>query len=150
MPIAEPVSVRFERAYMPEPNSGCWLWLQFLTSDGYGSIRSGNRMHPAHRVAYELYRGEIPVGLVIDHLCRNRCCVNPWHLEVVTRRENTLRGNGPSAQQAKRKTCALGHELIPVGFRRERRCRECVNAASRRYQQRERAKRSAATQQVRP
>lgn len=150
MPVAEPVSVRFERAYMPEPNSGCWLWLNFLTDDGYGVIFSDRKTKRAHRVAYELFRGEIPDGLVIDHLCRNRCCVNPWHLEIVTRRENTLRGVGPSAQQAKQKTCAFGHELIPVRYRRERRCRECVNAASRRYKQRERAKRATAAQTVRP
>ena len=67
----------------------------------------------AHRVAYEKAYGPIPEGLVIDHLCRNGLCVNPEHLEAVTRKENILRGEGACAQNARKTHCKRGHELIP-------------------------------------
>ena len=83
---------RFELMYMPEPNSGCWLWLGSLPPPGYARINIKGKSIMAHRFAYKYYRGCIPTGLVIDHLCRMRSCVNPWHMEVVTNRENILRG----------------------------------------------------------
>lgn len=89
---------RFERKYMPEPNSGCWLWLNALDKGGYGvfTIRRGvgNKANiAAHRFSYETYAGPIPEGRVVDHLCRVRSCVNPSHMELVTQRENVLRGD---------------------------------------------------------
>lgn len=87
---------RFMSHVSPEPNSGCWLWTASGGSGGYGSFSIGraraNLM--AHRVSYEMFRGPIPEGLHIDHLCRVRCCVNPAHLEPVTPRENVNRGIG--------------------------------------------------------
>ena len=82
----------------------------------------------AHRVSYELFRGPIPDGLQIDHLCRIRHCVNPDHLEAVTQRENILRGTSPSAKAAARDACINGHPYTPENtklFRGDRQCRTC-------------------------
>lgn len=78
----------------------CWLWIGPLDRYGYGKYRRSNRHTGAHRIAYQLLVGEIPEGLVIDHLCRNRACVNPWHMDPVTNRENILRGH-----TGKRRNC---------------------------------------------
>ena len=100
---------RFEEKYIPEPNSGCWLWTA-STSNGYGIIKVRGRFRGAHRVSYEIYRGAIPPGFVTDHLCRVPCCVNPDHLEVVTIGENVRRGDN----HHRRKTaCKRGHPFTP-------------------------------------
>lgn len=89
---------RFEMKYQPEPMSGCWLWTGAIDYDGYGAFtsatfRNGKYVQVrAHRFAYETFRGVIPDGLVIDHLCRTPGCVNPDHLEPVTQAENHRRG----------------------------------------------------------
>lgn len=70
----------------------CWIWTGCLYPTGYGLFVGNDRLpHRAHRIAYELWKGPIPAGLVIDHLCCNRACCNPAHLEAVTQRENVLR-----------------------------------------------------------
>ena len=75
-----------------EEDSGCWVWTGFRSSpQGYGGIKIGGVRLVAHRVAYETWVGPIPAGLQLDHLCRNRPCVNPAHLEPVTRQENMRR-----------------------------------------------------------
>ena len=89
---------RFVPKYIPEPNSGCWLWVAMLGSGGYGRFKVGNKNVYAHRLSYEHHVGAIPEGLDLDHLCRTRCCVNPTHLEPVTRKENIRRGLGNCAQ----------------------------------------------------
>lgn len=129
---------RFAEKWMPGED-GCWQWTGAIElSQGYGQIRTGGpgggRRTRAHRVAYELYVGPIPEGLQIDHLCRNRGCVNPSHLEAVDSRTNTLRGEGISAQYARRTICGKGHSLegenlywaTPKNANRPvRQCREC-------------------------
>lgn len=65
----------------------------------------------AHRVSYEIFIEEIPQGFLIDHLCRNRACVNPWHMEVVTNKENVLRGFGACAVNARKTHCKYGHKF---------------------------------------
>jgi hypothetical protein len=92
-----------ERRAQPEPNSGCLLWLGYVTPKGYGSLKFNGHMRLAHRVAYEMTKGPIKKPLHIDHLCRVRCCVNPIHLEAVTIGENNrrsdLRNNGKRRRQ---------------------------------------------------
>src|SRR5579875_211929 len=69
----------------------CWLWTGAVTSSGYGSVGHSGRARSTHRLAYELLTGDIPSGLTIDHLCRNKLCCNPKHLEPVTIGENVRR-----------------------------------------------------------
>lgn len=88
----------------------CWPWVGSRT-DGYGRLRGGRGNVLAHRLLYETLVGNIPEGRVLDHLCRNRACVRPSHLEVVTNRENGLRGIGPQAEHARKTHCIYGHEF---------------------------------------
>lgn len=97
--------------YVPEPNTGCWLWMRTLTGAGYGGQSLFGKKRLAHRISYELLRGPIPAGLQIDHLCRCRSCVNPDHMETITRRENILRGMSPLAINARKTHCRHGHEF---------------------------------------
>lgn len=91
----------------------CWPWKLSKTPAGYGQLSSRGRQLYAHRVAYELATGPIPKGLVIDHLCRNRACCNPSHLEPVSNAENILRGESPAAANARKERCPKGHEFTP-------------------------------------
>lgn len=80
-----------DRIYI-EPNSGCWLWTGATTSGGYSSIRTNGSARQGHLVIYEMLRGPLPEPFSeLDHLCRTRCCVNPDHMEPVTRGENNRR-----------------------------------------------------------
>lgn len=104
-----PAAERFHDLYEPEPNTGCWLWVGTTREDGYGRISVKGRHVSAHRFAYELLVGPIPAGLQIDHLCRQRSCVNPRHLEPVTAHENTLRGETVNAKNTAKTVCKNGH-----------------------------------------
>lgn len=109
----------------------CWEW-QSSKKYGYGQVRVDSKLHLAHRLVYEALIGPIPEGLDIDHLCRNRACVNPLHMEPVTRRENLLRGEGVVAINAAKTHCLRGHPFegdnLRINQRKygiERACREC-------------------------
>jgi hypothetical protein len=127
--------------------SGCWEWAG-ERNGGYGRIRLDGRWKRMHRLTYELLIGPFPNGLISDHLCRNRWCVNPLHLEPVTYRENALRGIGPTAVNARATHCLRGHPFDeantiwrPSGGRD---CRACRSAAHLRLTERRRQRRSAA------
>lgn len=109
--------------------AGCWNWLAAPDSKGYGRFTIRQVRMAAHRFMYELMIGPIPDGLQLDHLCRNRMCVRPDHLEPVTQQENLHRGDGPAGINHRKAHCLHGHELhsFVASDRRHprRRCREC-------------------------
>lgn len=110
---------------------GCWRWIGSKRTHGYGGIRVGGRIRAAHRVLYEDILGPIPDGLFLDHLCRNKWCVNPLHLEPVDTKTNTLRGIGPTAVNARKTHCKYGHPLEPKHWFRY--CRTCAHANHKRW-----------------
>lgn len=109
----------------------CWLWTAAMAGPGeekYGHVSFGAGMQRCHILTYEAARGPVPYGLVIDHLCRVRRCVNPSHLEAVTTRENLLRGTGIIAIAASKTHCVNGHGLTGMNLlidEGKRRCAEC-------------------------
>jgi hypothetical protein len=125
---------RIESKISPEPNSGCWLWDGARFDTGYGKTFIGEKRVLAHRVVYELLRGPIPQGLQIDHLCRVRCCVNPDHMEPVTRVVNVMRGESPIAKNARKTHCLNGHEFSAdntyILKDKSRLCRACNRVAA--------------------
>lgn len=123
--------------------SGCVEWIGSIAADGYGSATIGMlpngqaRLRVAHRVVWEMWNGPVPAGLELDHLCRNRCCVNPAHLEPVSQAENNRRSASPSALNAKKTHCKRGHEFTPANTSLVRggpgrQCRICRRNAMRR------------------
>jgi hypothetical protein len=87
----------------------CWLWTAKINQYGYGDFGLRSRLVKAHRLSYTILVGSIPDGLTLDHLCRVRNCVNPRHLEAVTQRVNTLRGDGFAADHAAKTKCPNDH-----------------------------------------
>ena len=117
--------------------SGCWSWNGLIDRYGYGRFRREN-LPPAtaYRTAYVALVGSVPVGLQLDHLCRNRTCVNPSHLEPVTQAENARR-----SAAATKTHCVNGHEFTEAntytrlsGSGGQRDCRACIRERVRRYQ----------------
>jgi hypothetical protein len=115
---------RFKKKYIVD-DSGCWLWQGSMQPNGYGKFSLNSQTYYAHRASYILHVGEIPDGLVLDHLCRTTQCVNPDHLEPVTPQTNRMRGDG---------VVICDHNLS------RRNCRECYNAHNRECQREYRAK----------
>ena len=135
----------------------CWCWTaNKLNEKGYARIEYRGRTTPAHRLSYEVHVGPIPTGLVIDHLCRNPCCVNPDHLEPVTVGENTRRGIGPAilaARQLTKTTCPKGHAYADHAMIRSngaRQCKICSREWSRRFREKKRAEVASPKAEPRP
>jgi len=141
---------RFIAKIKLNPENGCWEW-QSTKKVGYGQfyLNKENPRIRAHRFSYEYFTGKkIPYRLVIDHLCRNRGCVNPEHLEVVSTYENIMRGNSYTAQHAAKTHCIKGHEFSMQNTyylkrksrkgkngRLERICRACKKEKQRAWKQ---------------
>ena len=114
---------------IPEPNSGCLLWLGKYHSQGYGRLCINGKDHFAHRYSFNLMKGKIPDGLELDHLCRVRCCVNPDHLEPVTKSKNYRRGFAPAAINARKTHCIKDHPFEYPNLRVRINGREFVKSA---------------------
>lgn len=115
-----------------EKTDGCWNWLGHHIKQGYARFRYNGGPGYAHRYSYELHKGAIPPGLQIDHLCRNRGCVNPDHLRAVTVKEN-LATRVMCADPRKRRACNAGHPYLDGSYYMlktgSRRCKECQVAS---------------------
>jgi hypothetical protein len=134
-----------------EKTEDCWVWSGTTRPDGYGqlgvgSMKDGTRTSAlAHRVSYELHLGPLPkrgdrhqkTEWTVDHLCRNRACVRPSHLELVSNKVNILRGISPAAKNAVKTECPAGHQYDETNtyVRRDgnRQCKECCREANRRW-----------------
>lgn len=119
---------RFFKSFIVSESSACWFWLRQQDKDGYGLFKIGSllnntrRQVRAHRWSYEMFRGQIRDGVEPDHLCQNKSCVNPFHIELVTHRVNLRRGRG-----ATKKICNYGHLRSESGRLTKSGvvCREC-------------------------
>jgi HNH endonuclease len=132
------ISTRINERVEKIPIAGCWIWMGGVTYGGYGVMSHKGKSNLAHRLSYTAYKGEIPKGFDIDHLCRVRSCVNPEHLEAVTRKENIRRGQtgcktvgrkdfGDVAKKfyAAKTHCKNGHEYTSETIYSARNHREC-------------------------
>lgn len=132
-PVHQMIIDFLEARYIPEPNSGCWLWIGEMNRNGYGRFKDPRtgRYIMAHRRSFEVEHGRrLPRNRVLDHKCRVRSCINPAHLQPRSGKVNTLLGKGPTAVNARKRSCIRGHRLAgknlyrtPEGYRACRRCK---------------------------
>lgn len=125
---------RIENSYKVKEN-GCWEWTKGKFPYGYGKVSVKHKALGAHRIHYQLTKGQVSDDLVIDHLCRNPACINPEHLEAVTQWENNRRGSGISSKNLIKTHCVNGHEFTKentVIGKNRRACRTCKVAVGKR------------------
>lgn len=131
--MKDDVITRFNKKFAPSLiEGGCWEWTGAKNAKGYGHMSRNYRADRqyAHRVSYEIFYGPIPKDLTIDHLCENKGCVNPAHLEAVTLKENISRSDGISAMNARKVYCLRGHVLAEGNLiKRKNGWRECKTCA---------------------
>lgn len=130
--LRQSITERFWAKVEKKSPEGCWEWIGAKTQ-GYGNLKVNGITVKASRLAYEMLVGLIPPGKELDHLCRNRACVNPAHTEPVSKRENILRGIGRAACKARQTHCIYGHPFDAVNTH-IRSCgrRECLRCRQRR------------------
>jgi len=121
---------------IPEPNSGCWIWVGATNSDGYGWLWRSGRSVRVHRIAWEITKGPIPTGLHVLHRCDVPACIRPSHLFLGTHIENMQdasrkRRLRPRGRSMNATHCANGHERTPENYSSGRRCRRCDADTSR-------------------
>lgn len=129
MEISEAVIDRLLSKVEKREGDGCWYWTDHLNR-GYGQMNVGGKQMKPYRLSYEAFIGEIPDGLVIDHMCRNPTCINPMHLRAVTQRVNILCGDTFAARKKAQTHCLRGHPLVDGNIYYStggggRRCCEC-------------------------
>ena len=122
-------SVRFIKHCKLDKKTGCWVWQLSIDRTGYGKYHNKEKTCWAHRFAYRLFKGKFRPELVLDHLCRNRICVNPNHLEEVTMKTNNLRGYGVGGINYRKTHCDNGHEFSKDNtyrYQDRRDCKTCI------------------------
>lgn len=133
----EAIKLRIMRRIDKDQKPGCWIWIGARNGNGYGTIKVRCISMLAHRISYEVFRGPIDRGRVVDHLCRVPACVNPDHLDVTTQRVNNLRSFNVSAFNARKVRCNAGHALVDkYEPGKKRRCPECHNQRNAEYRAR--------------
>lgn len=150
---------RYASDVYPEPNTGCWIWVGCTSRVGYGMIavpkESGQPFGTgAHRVFYQALRGIIPRGMVIDHLCKVKACVNPDHMEVVTLAENTRRAQSGS-KHPKPTHCKRGHRYTAettIVHKSDGRweCKTCTHPRKMEWQRKRRAGNHSHSEEIAP
>ncbi len=151
----KPIIDRFMDKIMPEPMSGCWLWIGARVGKNYGAFSFNGRHGYAHRFSYITFVGAIPDGYEIDHLCKNTCCSNPKHLEAVTHSVNLARSTileGAKRYYASITHCPQGHPYSLENtsiFYGKRHCKECRKVHTLKYDMSNREKRMLAARAYR-
>lgn len=144
LPLVRPRVSAWDRFWSHVDAEGdCWLWTDYVDPHGYGRFNEARvRYWRVHRYAWHHLVGPIGDGLVLDHMCKVKICLNPDHLRPVTQTENTMAGESFSAKNARKTHCKNGHELTPDNIYKNgkngRRCKICQKADAKRYRQRQR------------
>lgn len=126
----EPKKISFNKRMKVSP---CLTWPGSLSNEGYAIKKIKGKQYSVHKTVYEVLVEKVPQGLVLDHLCRNRACINPFHLEIVTNKENVLRGISFAAVNSKKKVCEKRGHPFDANINGRRVCHECKRIEAKIY-----------------